>query len=101
MTLRGSALRCLFLAATMRISCVQAGVWGVDPSLGLVGHYSTNAQLLDVPHTARTDGALLLNAPTTYNGNGFELFVIPSFRISNSTGYSSVTSDYEHLNIKS
>src|SRR5271156_3527555 len=95
-----SALRCLCFAATMQLSCAQAGVWGIDPLIGVVGDYSTNAQLLDVPHTAETDGALLLNAPTTYNGNGFELFVTPSFRFSNSTGYSSVTSDYEHLNAK-
>ncbi len=85
----------------MKLSCAQAGVWGIDPLIGVVGDYSTNAQLLDAPHTAATDAALLLNAPTTYNGNAFELFVTPSFRLSNSPGYSSVTSDYEHLNVKS
>jgi hypothetical protein len=95
-----SALRCLWFAAMMRLSCAQAGVWGIDPLIGVVGDYSTNSQLLDVPHTAQTEGAILLNAPTTYNGNGLELFVTPSFRISNSTGYSSVTSDYERLNVK-
>ena len=95
-----SALRCLGVAAMMRLSCAHAGVWGIDPLIGAVGDYSTNAQLLDVPHTAQADGALLLNAPTTYNGNGVELLVAPSFRISNSTGYSSVTSDYDRLNVK-
>jgi hypothetical protein len=83
-----------------KLSCVQAGVWGIDPLVGVVGDYSTNAQLLDAPHTAATDAALLLNAPTTYNGNAFELFITPSFRLSNSAGYSSVTSDYEHLSVK-
>jgi hypothetical protein len=95
-----SALRCLCFAAMMRASCAQGGVWGIDPTFGVVGDYSTNAQLLNEAHTAETDGALLLNAPTTYNGNGVELYVTPSFRFSNSTGYSSVTSDYERLNIK-
>jgi len=95
------APRCVFLAAAiMQLNCARAGVWGMDPVIGVVGDYSTNAQLLAVPHTAETDGALLLNAPTTYNGNGFEFFVTPSFRVSNSTGYSSVTSDYERLNVK-
>jgi hypothetical protein len=100
MMLRGPAARCALFAAMMRFSCAQAGVWGVDPSFGLVGDYSTNAQLLNVPHTSDTDGALLLSAPTSYNGNAVALFVTPSFRISNSPGYSSVTSDYEHLTVK-
>jgi hypothetical protein len=100
MILGQSGLRCLCFAAIMRVSCVQAGVWGTDPSIGIVGDYSTNAQLLEVAHTAETDGALLLNAPTTFNGNGVELYVTPSFRFSNSTGYSAVTSDYERLNVK-
>jgi len=101
MILGRSALRCLWFAAMMRLSCAQAGVWGIDPLIGVVGDYSTNAQLLAAPHTAGTDGALLLNAPTTYNGNAFEFFVIPSFRVSNNPGYSSVTSDYDHLTLKS
>lgn len=95
-----SALRCLGFAAMLRFSCAQAGVWGIDPLIGVVGDYSTNAQLLEVAHTAESDAAVLLNAPTTYNGNGFELSVIPSFRFSNSTGYSAVTSNYERLNVK-
>jgi hypothetical protein len=100
MTQARSALRCLSLAAMMQLSCARAGVWGIDPLIGVVSDYSTNAQLLDAPHTALTDGALLLNGPTTYNGNGVELYVTPSFRFSNSTGYSAVTSNYERLNIK-
>jgi hypothetical protein len=95
-----SALRCLCFAAMMQLSCARAGVWGIDPLIGVVGDYSTNAQLLEASHTAESDAAVLLNAPTTYNGNGFELFVTPSFRFSNSSGYSAVTSDYERLNVK-
>src|ERR1700691_2744059 len=77
------------------------GVWGMDPVVGIVGDYSTNPALLDTTHTTETDGAVLLDAPTTYNGNGFELFIIPSFRLSNSEGYASLASDYEHFNVKS
>ncbi|MGO9633167.1 MAG: hypothetical protein ACLPX1_04625 [Steroidobacteraceae bacterium] len=82
-------------------SCSLAGVWGADPKIGIVGDYSTNAELLDLPHTAQTDGALLLDSPVTYNGDALMLSVLPSFRFSNSTGYSSVTSDYDRLSIKS
>jgi hypothetical protein len=72
----------------------------MDPVLGVIGDYSTNPALLESAHTAGVNGAVLLDAPTAYNGNGFELFVLPSFRVSNSEGYSSMASDYEHLNVK-
>jgi hypothetical protein len=72
----------------------------MDPVLGVIGDYSTNPALLESARTAEANGAVLLDAPTTYNGNGFEFFVLPSFRLSNSEGYSSMASDYEHLNVK-
>ncbi len=72
----------------------------MDPVLGVIGDYSTNPALLETGRTAEANGAVLLDAPTAYNGNGFEFFVLPSFRLSNSEGYSSMASDYEHLNLK-
>ncbi|MGB6309008.1 MAG: hypothetical protein WBF89_14575 [Steroidobacteraceae bacterium] len=72
----------------------------MDPVLGIIGDYATNPALLERAGTAETNGAVLLDAPTTYNGNGFEFFVLPSFRLSNSEGYASMASDYEHLNVK-
>jgi hypothetical protein len=101
MTLRWRALICMVGAAVIKPSCLLAGTWGTDPMIGIVGDYSTNADLLDVPHTAQADGALLLSAPVAYNGDAFKLSVTPSFRISDNTGYSSVTSDYDRLNVKS
>jgi hypothetical protein len=82
------------------VSVANSGVWGMDPVLGVVGDYATNPALLDVPNTGATNGALLLDAPTTFNADAFKFFVLPSFRLSDSKGYSSVTSDYEHLNVK-
>lgn len=73
----------------------------MDPVVGVIGDYSTNPALLESAHTAEANGAVLLDAPTTYNGNGFEFFVLPSFRVSNSEGYASMASDYQHLNLKS
>jgi len=72
----------------------------VDPVLGIAGDYATNPALLDLPHTAETNGALLLDAPATYHGNAFEFVVLPSFRLSDAAGYSSLASNYEHLNVK-
>jgi hypothetical protein len=100
MTLRRSAWHCLLMAAMTYSSHARAGVWGVDPMLGIAGDYATNPALLDIPDTAQATGAVLLNAPTTYNSDALAISVLPSVRISNNSGFSSVTSDYEHLNLK-
>jgi hypothetical protein len=102
MTRRRSAPYCLCAAALMRVSHAGAGVWGVDPSIGITGDYATNPGLLlnPAPHTAAAHGALLFDSPTTYNGNAFEFSVTPSFRFSDSAGYSSLASNYEHLAVK-
>lgn len=102
MTRRRRALYRLGWLALMRISYAHAGTWGVDPSLGITGDYSTNPTLLvdAPPHTAAAHGALLLDAPTLYNGDALVVSIIPSFRFSDSPGYSSLVSDYEHLGVK-
>jgi len=88
---------CLLAAATSVPS--HAGVWGSQPVIGISGDYSTNPGLLNLPDTAETHGALLLDAPTSYVGDGSKFTVLPSFRFSNTQGYSSLDSDYEHLNV--
>jgi len=82
-------------------SLAKAGVWGTQPVLGISADYSSNPALLDLPNTAETHAALLLDAPTTYNGAAFKVTVLPSFRFSNAEGYSSLDSDYEHLTVSS
>ena len=81
-------------------SSARAGVWGSDPVVGIVGDYVTNPALLEMAHTAETTGALLLDAPTDYIGDGVGFYVIPDFRLSSSQGYASLASDYEHLTLK-
>jgi hypothetical protein len=81
-------------------SSARAGVWGTDPVVGIVGDYATNPALLEIPHTAEGNGALLLDAPTSYIGDGAGFYVIPDFRLSSSQGYASLASDYEHLTLK-
>jgi hypothetical protein len=81
-------------------SSARAGVWGSDPVVGIVGDYATNPALLEIPHTAEANGALLLDAPTAYIGDGVGFYVIPDFRLSSSQGYASLASDYEHLTLK-
>jgi hypothetical protein len=100
MNSRGSARICLLAAAMSIASVGKAGVWGTQPVLGVSGDYSSNPALLDLPDTAETHAALLLDAPTTYVDNAFKVSFLPSFRLSNSRGYSSLDSDYEHLNVR-
>jgi hypothetical protein len=100
MTLRRLALAGLIVVAMLHRRDASAGVWGMDPVLGVVGDYATNPALLSVPHTAEANGAFLLDVPTIYNGDAFEFFVLPSVRLGDSKGFSSVASDYEHLTTK-
>ena len=101
MTPRQTARFCVLAAAMSIASLSEAGVWGAQPLVGISGDYSTNPGLLNLPNTAESHGALLLDAPTTYNGDAFKLSVLPSFRLSDTQGYSSLDSDYEHLNVTS
>ena len=94
------ACSCLAAVSMCMASSVRAGVWGTDPVVGIVGDYATNPALLEIPHTAEGNGALLLDAPTDYIGDGVGFYVIPSFRLSSSQGYASLASDYEHLTLK-
>jgi hypothetical protein len=97
MTPRGFPRYCLLVAAMCMGSGAEAGVWVTDPVLGLAVDYSTNPGLRYAAHTAETHGAVLIDAPTTYHADSVRLSVQPSFRISDSSGYSSVASDYAHL----
>jgi hypothetical protein len=100
MTHRGWPRGCL-LAAVMGIaSGAKAGVWVTDPVLGLAADFSTNPGLRVADHTAETHGAVLIDTPTTYHADSISLSLQPSFRISDSSGYSSLASDYAHLGVR-
>jgi hypothetical protein len=85
------------VAAMCIANAARPGVWGTDPVLGFAADFSTNPGLLDAPHSSETHAALLIDAPTTYVADAMKFSIDPSFRISNSSGYSSLASDYEHL----
>ncbi len=72
----------------------------MDPVLGVTGDYATNPVLLPVSGTGEANEALLIDGPINYNADHYKFLVIPSFRIGDASGYSSVSSNYEHLNIK-
>jgi hypothetical protein len=99
MTRRRLARFCFAAAAMSVASGVRAGVWDTEPVLGLSGDYSTNPGLLYVKHNAETHGALLIDVPTNYYADAVKFSILPSFRFSDSSGYSSLASDYEHLTL--
>src|ERR1700728_838037 len=94
---RSARLRALLLAVMCFAESAKSGVWVTDPVLGLAGEYNSNPALLYVDHSAETHGAVLIDLPTVYHADNVRLSILPSFRIANSSGYSSLASDYEHL----
>ena len=99
MTLRRSAPSNLALAMMSLASVSRAGVWGTEPVIGIAADHSTNPALLQAHHSAETHAALLLDSPTTYNADAVKFSVLPSFRFSDSAGYSSLASNYARLNV--
>src|SRR5260370_5464941 len=99
---RGAGRRPAWLvaAAMSASSFCNAGTWGAAPMIGVVGYHSTNPDLLIGSHPVTTREALLLDGPTSYIGDAVDFAILPSFRFGDSAGYSSLTSNYEHLNIK-
>src|SRR5580698_415401 len=95
------ALLCWMLATMALASRAQAGVWGMDPVIGVLGDYSTDPGLLHQQDQEEGSGAFQADLPTAYIDDAFKFTVEPAFRVGDSRGYSSVASDYEHLNIRS
>ncbi|HVP32967.1 MAG TPA: hypothetical protein VMT09_04895 [Steroidobacteraceae bacterium] len=89
--------RLSLLATVMLWSDVaRAGVWGSDPTIGVSGAYGSNPALLNLPDTAESSAALLLDAPISYQGDALTLSFLPSFRLSDAS-YASLNSSYAHL----
>jgi hypothetical protein len=87
------------LAAMVSADRARAGVWGMDPNVGILGDYSSDPALIHESDEEVGSGALQASLPTSYVDDNFKLLVQPNFRVGDSHGYSSVASDYEHLNI--
>jgi hypothetical protein len=102
MTSSGAGLRSALLAAVAMSasSLCAAGTWGAAPTIGVVGFHSTNPDLLPGSHTVETREALVLDGPTSYSGDGVDFAILPSLRLGDSVGYSSLTSNYEHLTLR-
>ncbi|MDE2348540.1 MAG: hypothetical protein KGL92_08550 [Gammaproteobacteria bacterium] len=100
MTARARALGCALAASIAMASAARAGVWGTEPVIGVSADYSTNPALVPSAGTPETHAAFTLDAPSSYVGNAFKLSAVPQFRFSNSRGYSTVDSNYAHLDLR-
>jgi hypothetical protein len=74
-----------------------AGPWNIEPRVGVSTDYSSNPQLRVVDANGEEHIAAIIDLPLRYDADGLELLVRPSGRLSNSRGYSSVASNYEHV----
>jgi hypothetical protein len=74
-----------------------AGPWSTQPLVGVAAEYATNPGLISVHGQSETHAALLLDLPFNYDLDTVHYAVIPRVRYSDTTGYSSVTSNYLHL----
>ncbi len=87
--------------AGVGLSCLSgrafAGPWSTQPVIGVAAEYASNPALATVNAPSETHAALLLNVPVNYDLDTVHFAVTPDLRYSGVTGYSSVTSNYLHL----
>jgi hypothetical protein len=74
-----------------------AGPWSTQPLVGVAAEYASNPALFAVDPKSETHAALFLDLPFNYDLDTVHYAVIPRVRYSDTTGYSSVTSNYWHL----
>jgi hypothetical protein len=71
--------------------------WSAQPTIGVIGQYSSDPILLPGSGHEETNGAVTLNLPVNYDEDAFHYAVTPTVRYGNASGYSSLTSNYFHL----
>jgi hypothetical protein len=78
-------------------SKASAGPLSAQPLIGVVAEYASNPALAAVGGQAETHAALQLESPVNYDSDELHLALIPRVRYGGTTDYSSITSDYYHL----
>jgi hypothetical protein len=74
-----------------------AGPWSIEPRVGVTVDYSTNPLLREFDGRSEEHVAGLLDLPVRYDTDAVEFLLRPSGRLSNSRGYSSLASNYLHV----
>jgi hypothetical protein len=76
---------------------VMASPWSTQPTIGVIGQYSSDPELLPGPGHSESNSALTLLLPVNYDEDAFHFALTPNIRYGNASGYSSLTSNYFHL----
>jgi hypothetical protein len=88
------------MATTIALSppLAAAGSWSITPRLGVSAEFSTNPLLREFDGREEEHVAALIDLPLAYDADGVEFVFTPDSRLANSAGYSSLASNYLHVN---
>jgi hypothetical protein len=75
----------------------SAEPWSIEPKLGASADYATNPSLRPLDPSAEEHVAALFSLPLHYDADGIAFLLSPTGRLSNSRGYSSLASNYLHV----
>ena len=96
--MRAPLLVCLSTVSLFSASGrVSANPWSTQPLIGVAAEYASNPELIASSPQSETHAALLVDLPLNYDLDSVHFAVTPRARYSNTTGYSSITSNYYHL----
>ncbi|HEY4445717.1 MAG TPA: hypothetical protein VGN30_15655, partial [Steroidobacteraceae bacterium] len=76
---------------------IFAGSWSTQPLIGVAAEYASNPELVASRALSETHAALFVDLPVNYDLDKVHFSVIPRVRYGGASGYSSVTSNYYHL----
>ena len=83
--------------AALLSSPAGAGPWSIEPRLGIDAQYNHNPQLRIGHVQAEENIAATVDLPLRYDTDTVEFQLRPTGRLANRSGYSSLASNYEHL----
>lgn len=96
--MRAPLLVCLSIVSLFSASGrVFANPWSTQPLIGVAAEYASNPELIASAPQSETHAALLVDLPLNYDLDSVHFAVTPRVRYSNTTGYSSITSNFYHL----
>jgi hypothetical protein len=85
------------VSAALFARTAGAGPWSIEPRLGVSADYISNPLLRGTNVQAEENVAAIVDLPLRYDTDDMEFLVRPNGRITNAQGYSSLASNYEHL----
>jgi hypothetical protein len=83
--------------ATLLSRPAHAGPWSIEPRLGVAADYISNPLLRETQVQAEENIAATVDLPLRYDADAMEFLLRPSGRRANRQGYTSLASNYEHL----